>query len=49
MKKIYMIPQMDIVKMESHQLMAGSPGLEGNYDGGTILAPGQDDFIPDEN
>lgn len=28
MKKIYMIPQMDIVKMESHQLMAGSPGLE---------------------
>ena len=24
MKKIYMIPQMDIVKMESHQLMAGS-------------------------
>lgn len=44
MKKTYMIPQMDVVKIESHQLMAGSPGLEGEYGGGTILAPGVEEF-----
>jgi hypothetical protein len=31
MKKKFLKPTMDIVKIETPQVMAGSPGLGGNY------------------
>lgn len=47
MKKKYMIPTTEVVKIESHKIMAGSPGLGGNYGGGTILSR-EEDFSFDE-
>ena len=38
MKKKYMIPTTEVVKIESHKIMAGSPTLSGEYDGGGILS-----------
>ena len=40
MKKTYIIPEIEVVKIRANQqLLAGSPGLNGEYGGGTILAP----------
>ena len=45
MKKTYMIPVMEIVKIQTQQMMASSPVLGGNYSGGgTVLAPEQPAF-----
>ena len=48
MKKTYINPKMIVVEINHQTLLAGSPGLGGNYGGGTILAPEQsiddDDF-----
>ena len=38
MKKQYMNPTMEIVKIGTPQLMAGSPVLGGEYGGGTTLS-----------
>jgi hypothetical protein len=35
MKKTYINPEMQVIKIEGRQLMAGSPGLGGQYTGGT--------------
>ena len=39
MKKIYINPKMEVVEISRQTLLAGSPGLGGSYNGGTILAP----------
>ena len=40
MKKTYMNPEMEVVVIKAEQqLLAGSPGLGGEYGGGGILAP----------
>ncbi|MBR1505785.1 MAG: hypothetical protein IJ614_06730 [Prevotella sp.] len=44
MKKTYMIPVMEIVKIQTQQMMASSPMLGGNYGGGLVLAPEQPAF-----
>ena len=38
MKKTYMIPTLQVVKIQTTQILAGSPGLTGTYDGGEILS-----------
>lgn len=38
MKKKYMNPTTKVVKIESPNILAGSPGLGDNYSGGTILS-----------
>ena len=46
-----MIPTTDVVKIESQQIMAGSPGLGGgDYSGGGILSREDDgmDFLKSE-
>ena len=51
MKKQYMIPTTDVVKIESQQIMAGSPGLGGgDYSGGGILSSEDDgmEFLKSE-
>ena len=35
MKKKYINPAMEIVKIETQQVIAGSPGLGGQYNGDT--------------
>ena len=43
MKKTYIHPQMEIVKITSKSLMlAGSPGIGGSYSGGDILSREED-------
>ena len=45
MKKTYMNPTMMVVDIKTNtQLLAGSPGLGGNYGGGGILSREVDDF-----
>lgn len=39
-KKIYSAPTMEIVKIETQQVIATSqPGLTGTYEGGEVLSP----------
>jgi hypothetical protein len=38
MKKTYMIPTMQVVKIQTAQMLAGSPQLNGTYEGGTVLS-----------
>lgn len=38
MKKQYLNPKTKVVKIKSPNILAGSPGLGENYDGGTILS-----------
>ena len=38
MKKKYINPAMEIVKIETQQVIAGSPGLGGEYGGGSVLS-----------
>lgn len=48
MKKKFLKPTMDIVKIETPQVMAGSPGLGGNWDSGKpVLGREADDFEND--
>lgn len=35
MKKTYINPSLTIVKVQTQQMLASSPGLGGNYNGGT--------------
>ena len=45
MKKKYINPTMEVVDIKANtQLLAGSPGLGGNYGGGGILSRDVDDF-----
>ena len=45
MKKQYKNPTMEVVNIEANtQLLAGSPGLGGNYGGGSILSREFDDY-----
>ena len=49
MKKKYIDPEMVIVKIASKsQMLAGSPGLGGDYGGGEILSRENDFFDEDE-
>ena len=52
MKKTYINPKMKVVETKRHMLLAGSPGLQGTYSGGRVLAPrmggDDDDFDFDE-
>jgi len=49
MKKTYINPAMEIVKIASRsQMMAGSPGLGGDYNGGSILSRRDDSDWEDE-
>ena len=44
MKKTYISPSMEIIKIASQtQMMAGSPGVGGDYNGGTVLSREYDD------
>jgi len=43
MKKKYINPAMEIVKIETQQVIAGSPDLGGEYGGGGILSREFDD------
>lgn len=48
MKKKFLKPTMDIVKIETPQVMAGSPGLGGNWDSSKpVLGREADDFEND--
>lgn len=38
MKKKYINPAMEIVKIETQQVIAGSPSLGGEYGGGGVLS-----------
>ena len=40
MKKTYMIPTLQVVKIQTTQILAGSPGLTGTYSGGQVLSRG---------
>ncbi len=45
MKKTYINPTMKVVNIKTNtQLLAGSPGLSGEYGGGTILSREFEDF-----
>ena len=35
MKKTYINPEIEVVKIQTQQMLAGSPGLGGEYGGGT--------------
>lgn len=44
MKKTYIIPEMEIVKVQTPQILSGStPQLSGEYDGSDILGRETDD------
>lgn len=45
MKKKYINPAMEIVKIETQQVIAGSPDLGGEYGGGGVLGR---EFIDEE-
>ncbi|MBR4920818.1 MAG: hypothetical protein IKZ62_05820 [Prevotella sp.] len=48
MKKKYMNPTTEVIKIEPHKIMAGSPGLNGGeYPGGIILSR-ENDFLFEE-
>ena len=38
MKKTYIIPTSKVVKIQTTQLLNGSPKLNGTYNGGTVLS-----------
>jgi len=38
MKKTYIIPTLQVVKIQTTQFIAASPGLTGTYTGGTVLS-----------
>ena len=38
MKKTYIIPTLKVVKIQTTTILAGSPGLTGTYNGGTVLS-----------
>ena len=38
MKKTYMIPTLQVVKIQTTQFIAASPGLTGTYNGGKVLS-----------
>lgn len=38
MKKTYCNPTLKVVKIQTTQILAGSPQLTGTYNGGTILS-----------
>jgi hypothetical protein len=38
MKKTYMIPTLQVVKIQPSRILAGSPELTGTYTGGTVLS-----------
>ena len=38
MKKTYMIPTLQVVKIQPSRILAGSPELTGTYGGGQILS-----------
>jgi hypothetical protein len=42
MKKKYIIPQLQVVKIATQQMLASSPGIGGNYGGGTVYSPGME-------
>ncbi len=44
MKKQYINPEMEVIKVESPQILAGSPGLGGEFGGGSVLGREFDDF-----
>jgi hypothetical protein len=44
MKKDYIAPELEIVYVETHRMMTGSPTTGGDYKpGDPVLAPGLDD------
>ncbi len=45
MKKKYINPSMEVVKVDAPQIMAGSPGKGGGYGGGEVLGREFDDDI----
>ena len=43
MKKKYIIPQLQVVKIATQQMLASSPGIGGSYHGGDpVLSPGME-------
>ena len=38
-----------VLRIQSVQLLAGSPTLGGDYGGGTVLAPAEDFFASDDD
>ena len=40
MKKTYITPELEVVRIQTHQLLAASPELGGSYNGESVLAPG---------
>ncbi|MBQ8657348.1 MAG: hypothetical protein IJ527_09930 [Prevotella sp.] len=38
MKKQYINPEIEVVNIETHALMAGSPGAGGEFGGGGVLS-----------
>ena len=44
MKKIYLTPEMEIVKVEAQQILAGSKSKGGNYIGEGVGAPEGNEF-----
>ncbi len=41
MKKTYITPELEVVRIQTQQLLAASPELSGkSYDGESVLAPG---------
>lgn len=41
MKKTYITPELEVVRIQTQQLLAASPELSGKpYEGGDVLAPG---------
>jgi hypothetical protein len=44
-KKIYMSPETTVIEINmNQQILAGSPLLGGEYNGGTVLSPSIDDL-----
>ena len=48
-KRAYSSPEAVVVRIQSVQLLAGSPMLGGDYGGGTVLAPAEDFFESDND
>lgn len=48
MKKQYINPVVEIIKVKMSQLMAGSPDLGGDYNGGEILSRDNADDLWEE-